>query len=447
MVATATVDLEKLRQHFNQAPYPRVPLEKFPTDSNSLYIHSVETAYYRRDRRVVNPAGIVILDAGCGTGYKSLELAVANPGAKIIGIDLSEDSIDLAKKRLDFHKFDNVEFYAMPLEELPTLGLQFDYINNDEVLYLLPDPIIGLKAMRAVLKPNGILRTNFHSSLQRSVFLRSQSFFRELGLLAEAPTDNDIELVREMMRSLKDGVLIKDQTWKVEFESDAQLVLANHLLKGDKGWELPEFFDALRCADLEFISMINWWQWDLTALFKNIDELPIEIAMGIAEKSIEEQLHLFELLHPRQRLLDLYCGVSSSWAVHPEGLVDWTDEQWKSAKIHLPTQLKTDEVRIELIDRISTMRPFYMKDFLSLTEDPMAIDSLMASCLLPLLDAPQTLSALVDRWLTIYPLNPVTLQPSAPATAMELLKALLVRLEEFGYLMVEADLPTQNAPN
>ena len=435
MVATATVDLEKLRQHFNQAPYPRIPVETVPTDPNSLYIHSVETAYYRRYRQVVDPDGMMILDAGCGTGYKSLELAIANPGARIVGVDLSEDSVELAKQRLAFHKADNVEFHAIPLEELRTLGMQFDYINADEVLYLIPDPIAGLKAMRSVLKPKGILRTNFHSALQRAVYLRSQSFFRQLGLMAEAPTEDDVELVRDMMRSLKDGVRIKQETWQPAFEMDSERVLANHLLKGDKGWELPEFFDSLRASDLDFVGMVNWWQWDLTALFKDIDELPIEIAMGIAEKSIEEQLHLFELLHPVQRLLDLYCGAPTEIADR-EPVSDWTDDQWKTAVIHFPAQLRTANVREDLNDRISTMRAFYVKDHLGLTDDPVAIDSVLAACLLPLMDGPQPLSALVDRWILLYPFNLVTLKPTQTETAFEMLRDLIVRLEGWGYLMM-----------
>ena len=439
MVATdaaenSTVDLEKLRQHFNRAPYPRIPVEHVPTDPNSLYIHSIETAYYRRYGRVINSAGMLILDAGCGTGYKSLELAIANPGARVVGIDLSEDSVELAKKRLAFHGVDNVEFHSMPLEDLQNLGMKFDYINADEVLYLIPDPIAGLKAMRSVLKPEGILRTNFHSALQREIYLRAQSFFRDLGLMAEAPTDSDVEMVRAVMRSLKDGVRIKQQSWQPAFEADSERVLANHLLKGDKGWRLPEFFDALRIADLEFSGMVNWWQWDLTALFNDINELPIEIAMGLADKSLEEQLALFELLHPVYRLLDLYCGVPSD-ADRPV-VAEWADEQWQGATIYFPRQLKTEAVREDLVDRISTMRTFYLKDHLGLTDDPVAIDSVLGACLLPLIDGPQPMSALVDRWMRLYPVNPVTLKPTQSETAFEILKELLVRLEGWGYLMV-----------
>ncbi len=58
-----------------------------------------------------------------------------------------------------------------PLKIYLELGLEFDYINADEVLYLLPDIVEGLKAMKAVLKPEGIIRTNLHSSFQRAVLL------------------------------------------------------------------------------------------------------------------------------------------------------------------------------------------------------------------------------------------------------------------------------------
>ncbi len=91
-----------------------------------LYIHNLVTAYYLRNGRVINTEGKVILDAGCGTGYKSLVLAIANPGAKIVGIDLSEESVKLAEQRLHDHGVAKAEFYALKIEDLPSLGLEFD---------------------------------------------------------------------------------------------------------------------------------------------------------------------------------------------------------------------------------------------------------------------------------------------------------------------------------
>ena len=138
--------LEKIRQQYETSPYPRTPLEQSPKDDfNSLYIHNLVTSYYLRYQKVIDTEGKVILDAGCGSGWKSLILAEANPGAKIVGIDISEESVKLAQQRLKFHGFDHVEFHAISIYDLPSLGLEFDYINNDEMLYLLPDLVAALK--------------------------------------------------------------------------------------------------------------------------------------------------------------------------------------------------------------------------------------------------------------------------------------------------------------
>ncbi|NET49217.1 MAG: class I SAM-dependent methyltransferase, partial [Merismopedia sp. SIO2A8] len=111
--------LEKIRQQFDFGPYPRMAINKSPkNEANSLYIHNLVTPYYLRNQQVINTEQKVILDAGCGSGYKSLVLAEANPGAQIIGIDISEQSLDLARKRLNYHDFENVEFHQLSIDEL-----------------------------------------------------------------------------------------------------------------------------------------------------------------------------------------------------------------------------------------------------------------------------------------------------------------------------------------
>lgn len=176
--------IEKIRQQFDNAPYPRIPLEQSPKkDYELLYIHNLVTAYYLRNQQVIETEGKVILDAGCGTGYKSLVLAEANPGARIVGIDLAEESVKLAQKRLQYHGFENVEFHVLAIENLPQLNIKFDYINNDDVLYILPDIAVGLQAMKSVLKSDGIIRANLHSSLQRVHYFRVQALFKSMNLM------------------------------------------------------------------------------------------------------------------------------------------------------------------------------------------------------------------------------------------------------------------------
>ncbi|MFQ3680245.1 MAG: hypothetical protein SNJ60_07040 [Pseudanabaenaceae cyanobacterium] len=62
----------------------------------------------------------------------------------------------------------------MALEEVLQLGRQFDYINVHEVLYLLPDPGLGLQRLAAILKPGGILRANLRSIHARAPMYRAK---------------------------------------------------------------------------------------------------------------------------------------------------------------------------------------------------------------------------------------------------------------------------------
>jgi 2-polyprenyl-3-methyl-5-hydroxy-6-metoxy-1,4-benzoquinol methylase len=429
---------EKIRQQFDKVRYPKRPLEQSPkNDYQALFFHNIATAYYLRNQRVLNTEGKVILDAGCGSGYKSLVLAEANPGAKIIGIDLSEESVKLARQRLQYYGFDNAEFYALPIEQVSSLNIEFDYINNDEVLYLIPDPVVGLQAMKSVLKPDGIIRTNLHSSRQRALIYQAQTVFKMMGLMDGNPEELEIQLLREIMNSLDDTVIVKARTGKPEYYENEEWVLMNYLLQGDKGYTIPEVFAALKTANLELISMVNWRHWEVTDLFKDSNNLPAFLEMSLPEISVEERLHLFELLHPIHRLIDFWCG-------HPNQdqqflpVPAWTLSDWQEAKVHLHPQLRNPQSREDLLNCITNHKPFDINCYVPLpTLMPVVIESNMAACLLPLWEGAQPMRSLVARWLKLTPLHPVTLESVSKATAFEQVKELLTRLESFLYVLLE----------
>ncbi len=415
---------EKIRQQFDTGPYPRTPLEISPkNDAKLLYIHNLVNPYYLRNKKVTETEGKLILDAGCGTGYKSLVLASANPGAKIVGVDISEKSVELARQRLHYHGFDNAEFYVSSIEDVPNLSLNFDYINCDDVLYLFPDPAVGLQAMKSVLKPDGIIRANLHSSLQRTFLYRAQEVFKLMGLMDENPKKLEIELVRDTMKALKDQVLLKAITWKpeFEFETDEERILMNHLFQGDKGYTITEMFSALRAAELEFVSMVNWQQWDLMALFKEPENLPVFLGMSLPETTVEEQLHLFELLNPVHRLLDFWCGYPNQGQSFVP-VVEWTLSDWQEAQVHLLPQLRTLELKEELVRCIPQLIPFEISQQLAISEGAVFVDSTTAACLLPLWEESQPMRLLVERWQKLRPVHPVSLQPTGAGEALELVR-------------------------
>ncbi len=103
--------------------------------------------------------------------------------------------------------------------------------------------------------------------------------------------------------------------------------------------------------------MVNWRHWELTDLFQAPDDLPTFLGMSLPELDIEEQLHLFELLQPVHRLLDFWCGHPS--AAQPFLPVDeWSESDWQSSQVHLHPQLKTTQVKENLIDCIAYSQTF-----------------------------------------------------------------------------------------
>lgn len=435
----AAVLLEKIRQQFDFGPYPRIPIDRSPKDNVSeLYIHNFVTPYYLRNQKVIDAEQITILDAGCGTGYGALILAEANPGAKIVGIDISEKSLELARQRLKHHGFEQVEFHQLSIYELPQLGLEFDYINCDELLYLFPDPAVALQAMKSVLKPRGIIRSNLHSKHQRVNYFRAQEAFQMMGLMEGNPEDMEIEIVLEIMKALKNGVELKAKTWnpKYEDENKKETVLMNYLFQGDKGYTISDLFAALKAADLEFISMVNWRQWDLMKLFKEPENLPVFLAMSLPDISEEQRLRLFELLHPVHRLLDFWCG--HPYQAQPfVSIAEWTNSDWQEAQVHLHPQLRTAAVKEEMIRYIRQLNPFEISKHLPVTGESRLVDSTITACLLPLLESPQPIQSLVARWQQLRPVHSVTLESTSQEEALETVKQALTGLAENGYVLVE----------
>jgi 2-polyprenyl-3-methyl-5-hydroxy-6-metoxy-1,4-benzoquinol methylase len=441
--ASEAFKLDKIRQQFDHTPYPRTPLDSSPKEEyNNLFLHNLVTSHYLQHRKVIETKDKLILDAGCGSGYKSLVLAEANPGAKIIGIDLSEESVKLARQRLHYHGFEATEFHALGIEELPKLGLEFDYINCDEVLYLLPDPVAGLKAMKSVLKPDGLIRTNLHNAYQRAPFYRAQQLFKLMGLMDNNPTEFEEEAVIETMQALKDQVRLKVESWGKSYreakEPDhlKELLYSNQLLIGDKGFTVTDLFTMLVEADLEFLSMVDWRHWEVADLFQTPDSLPALWEMSLAGASVKDKLLVYELLNPIHRLMDFWC-------THPkqtraESVDEWEDADWQTAIVHLHPQLRTERAKAELIHCIEAAKPFEISREIPMpAQAPVMLEASTAACLLPLWDNSQPIQILVERYHQIHPIHPATLQPIPQIMAFEQVKTLLNRLDAFLYVLLE----------
>lgn len=328
---------------YEEAPYPNAPIEQSAKDSLfSQFSVNLTTAQYARTHAVVDSEGAIVLNAGCGSGWETLILAEANPGAKIVAFDLSIESVKVTERRLNYHGFRDHEVFVLDLLDLPKLGMTFDLITCNDVLYLLDDPVAGLTAMREVLAPEGILRTNLHNVYTRRSMLDMQEAFRILGLY-DIPRREAAKCVREFMSNLT-GLSSQRTGFKLDFYKDDTSVLNNYLLSGDKGFSMNDTFRFLREAGLGMVNLVDFPTWNIKNLFK---EMPSCIADKIDQLSQQQLLHLFELIYPNgHRLIDF-------WAEHVDSsiLFPWTDEQWMDGTVQLNPVIYNNPTFLDLFPK------------------------------------------------------------------------------------------------
>jgi SAM-dependent methyltransferase len=102
----------------------------------------------------------VILDAGCGPGYKAAWFARKNPDAVVVAMDLS-DSIYVAAKR--YAGLPNMVFVKGDIADTPFRDGTFDFISCDQVLHHTEQPPETVKEFARILAADGSLNTYVYS--------------------------------------------------------------------------------------------------------------------------------------------------------------------------------------------------------------------------------------------------------------------------------------------
>jgi len=125
-------------------------------------LHDVNPLRINFIQKFINPQNMRIVDVGCGGGI--LTEGLAKKGADMLGIDLSEDLIDIA----DLHGLESgvkTNYKKISAEALAEAEpASFDHVVCMEMLEHVPEPGSVIAACAKMVKPGGYV---FFSTLNR----------------------------------------------------------------------------------------------------------------------------------------------------------------------------------------------------------------------------------------------------------------------------------------
>jgi SAM-dependent methyltransferase len=255
------------------------------------------------DRRDVGDLDILV--AGCGTNQAAY-VALRNPTSRVLAIDISRASLAHTKYLAEKHGLRNLEVRLLDLNRVAALERDFDFVLSTGVLHHLEDPGCGLRALRDVLRPDGVMHLMLYgSTLRQGVYLLQQAFH----LMGLGQTAQDVEIVRRALAILparhSAHAYLNARNAAEELDDDAAIV--DTFLHGrDRAYSPAQVFDLVEENGLAFLGWMDRLDFSVQAHCPGDDPLSTRIrALGEREQAAVIDLiaysrgvHRFNVCHP-----------------------------------------------------------------------------------------------------------------------------------------------------
>ena len=274
---------DPVRAQYEQWIYPE-PIEDLSKSSGMDFSDPdfLGRAYWpnRRPRQDLR-----ILVAGCGPNAAARQ-AYRHRAATVVGIDISDASLDQARRLKAKHQLDNLTLHRCRIEDVRGLGQSFDLIDSSGVLHHLPDPAVGLAALADVLAPDGVVYIMLYAKYGRAGIYMAQEMFRLLRL-SQSPAD--VATVKSLINAFPtDHPLRRCLSRENDLAFDAGVV-DTFLHRMDRPFTVGDCFTLLDSAGLVLQGWLNRAAYDPAsritqpALRALVDALPERDAVQAIE--------------------------------------------------------------------------------------------------------------------------------------------------------------------
>lgn len=99
-----------------------------------------------------------ILDVGAGTALIPITLAKADPTARVLGVDLADHMLELARRNVDRAGLgDRITLERVDAKGLPFDDGGFDAVLSNTIVHHIPEPASAMAEMVRMVAPGGVL--------------------------------------------------------------------------------------------------------------------------------------------------------------------------------------------------------------------------------------------------------------------------------------------------
>ena len=167
-----------------------------------------------------------VLDVGAGTGALTLTLCAAAPHASIVSVDPAREMLRFARARR------HVTAALADAAALPVADGTADAVLLAYVLFMLPDPSLGLREATRVLRPGGCVGTVTWGSEEQSLAAKTwDATLSELGVPALPAHSNHtgLDTGDDVESLLTSAGLVRCDVWQETID---------HTFEPDTFWRL-----------------------------------------------------------------------------------------------------------------------------------------------------------------------------------------------------------------
>lgn len=288
---------EIVSKQYTQWSYPR-PVSDMVEEMRSGYFEYGSPNLFGPllwpERKDLN--GLEVLIAGCGTNQAAYN-ALAMPNSVITAIDLSITSLQHSQFLKEKHGLRNVTLHQMSLLDVEKLGQKFDLIICCGVLHHLEDPDAGLRALRDVLKKDGVMNIMLYGRYFRQGIYLMQELFRRLKC---NQSQEDVDFVKSTLKIIPESHPIHPYLKMAEDLGYDSGIVDTFLHQQDRAYSIPEVLKFANSNNLAFFDWEDRCNYSTTATIPH-DSLLKEKVLELPEMDQWPIVELFNNIHGTHR--------------------------------------------------------------------------------------------------------------------------------------------------